>query len=88
MWSTASLLSLAAAASPMGSTALVQGGGWLLCVAALNSLCNTGHPQSILPKRKMKTWTMSIAKGFWGLFFLFVSCFFFKIPTHTLFPCS
>lgn len=49
--STASPLSPTAgvaAVSLMGSTAVAQGGGWLLCLAALNSLF--GHPQNILPK--------------------------------------
>lgn len=52
--STTSLLSPAAAVSPLGSTAVAQGGGWLLHVAALNCLFDTGHPQNILPKGKKK----------------------------------
>ena len=65
--STASPLSPTAgvaAISPADSIAVVQGGGWLLCLAALNSLFNIGHPQNILPKGQKEVLTMSIAKLF------------------------
>lgn len=65
--STASPLSPTAgvaAISPVDSIAVVQGGGWLLCLAALNSLFNIGHPQNILPKGQKEVLTMSIAKLF------------------------